>query len=65
MLAIWAGAMRVAHRAVTTRRILAEMDGRLLADIGLSRGEALREARRRPWDLAPPPADAARRRHPF
>ena len=37
-------------RAVRTRRLLATMDDRLLADIGISRGEALFEATRAPWD---------------
>ncbi len=41
-------------RAIETRRQLAEMDPRMLADIGLSRSEALEEASRAPWDLAPP-----------
>ncbi len=40
--------MRRAHR---TRRLLAEMDDRLLADIGIGRGEALMEASRAPWDI--------------
>jgi uncharacterized protein YjiS (DUF1127 family) len=34
-----------------TRRILAEMDPRLLKDIGVSRAEAQAEARRAPWDI--------------
>jgi uncharacterized protein YjiS (DUF1127 family) len=29
------------------------MDRRMLADIGISRSEALEEAGRAPWDLAP------------
>lgn len=33
------------------RRRLAMMDDRLLADIGVSRGEALFEASRAPWDV--------------
>ncbi|BDG71217.1 DUF1127 domain-containing protein [Roseomonas fluvialis] len=40
-------------QAIETRRQLAEMDRRMLADIGISRSEALEEARRAPWDLAP------------
>lgn len=39
------------HRAFVTRRQLAEMDDRMLRDIGISRADALREAERRPWDL--------------
>ncbi len=41
--------MRRAHR---TRRLLAEMDDRMLADIGVGRGDALMEASRAPWDVA-------------
>ncbi|MBR0682849.1 DUF1127 domain-containing protein [Roseomonas eburnea] len=41
-------------RAVESRRHLSEMDGRMLADIGISRAEAREEAARAPWDLAPP-----------
>lgn len=40
-------------RARRTRRLLAEMDDRLLADIGVDRGQAHMEASRAPWDLAP------------
>ena len=40
--------MRRAHR---TRRLLAEMDDRLLSDIGIGRGDALMEASRAPWDI--------------
>jgi uncharacterized protein YjiS (DUF1127 family) len=42
-----------ALQAIETRRHLAEMDARMLADIGISRAEALDEAARTPWDLAP------------
>ena len=38
-------------RAMTTRRLLAGMDDRMLADIGVSRSDAWMEAERRPWDL--------------
>ncbi len=41
-------------QAIESRRQLASMDRRMLADIGISRAEALEEARRAPWDLAPP-----------
>ncbi|MEO3472762.1 DUF1127 domain-containing protein [Roseomonas sp. CAU 1739] len=44
---------RVVH-AVESRHHLAEMDRRMLSDIGLSRSEALEEARRAPWNLTPP-----------
>lgn len=40
-------------RARQTRRMLAEMDDRALADIGLGRGDALEESARPMWDLAP------------
>jgi uncharacterized protein YjiS (DUF1127 family) len=42
-----------ALQAFETRRHLAEMDARMLSDIGISRAEALDEAARAPWDLAP------------
>lgn len=38
-------------RAAITRRQLAEMDDRMLKDIGISRLDALTEADRLPWDL--------------
>jgi len=40
-------------KAVESRRLLAEMDSRMLADIGITRAEALEEAARAPWDLTP------------
>lgn len=40
-------------RARRTRRLLLEMDDRMLADIGIGRGEAWMEATRSPWDLQP------------
>ena len=40
------------RRAQRTRRLLAEMDDRLLSDIGIGRGEALMEASRAPWDIS-------------
>lgn len=39
------------HRAAETRRELGRLDPRLLADMGLGRAEASREAGRWPWDL--------------
>jgi uncharacterized protein YjiS (DUF1127 family) len=47
---IWhrAGAMLEAKR---TRRLLTEMDPRLLADIGTTRAEAITEANRPFWDI--------------
>ena len=36
-----------------TRRLLAEMDVHLLADIGIGPGDAMAEAARPFWDLAP------------
>lgn len=38
-------------RARQTRRLLAEMDGRLMADIGVSRSDAMMEAHRPFWDV--------------
>jgi uncharacterized protein YjiS (DUF1127 family) len=38
-------------RAAMTRRQLAEMDDRMLKDIGISRIDAMLEADRLPWDL--------------
>lgn len=58
-------ALRALGRLVETartRRHLAEMDARMLADIGISRAEARDEASRRFWDTAPPWDDATRRR---
>ena len=49
----WARAMLRARR---TRRMLGEMDDRMLADIGVGRGEAMMEAARPMWEL-----DARRR----
>jgi uncharacterized protein YjiS (DUF1127 family) len=34
-----------------TRRLLSELDPRLLKDIGISRSEALEEIARAPWDF--------------
>ncbi|MGI4955553.1 MAG: DUF1127 domain-containing protein [Janthinobacterium lividum] len=47
---IWtaAGAMLQARQ---TRRLLADMDPRMLADIGSSRADAMMEANRPFWDL--------------
>ncbi|MBL6456994.1 DUF1127 domain-containing protein [Belnapia sp. T6] len=46
--------LRAMLRAAITRRQLAEMDERMLSDIGISRVDALREADRLPWDIGPP-----------
>lgn len=46
------GALAQMARARQTRRMLAEMDDRMLADIGVGRGDAQMEAARAPWDLA-------------
>ena len=45
--------LRAMWRAIQTRRQLAEMDDRMLRDLGISRLDALHEAERLPWDLAP------------
>lgn len=47
---VWALLTEMA-RARRTRRLLGEMDDRMLADIGIGRGDALMEAARAPWDL--------------
>lgn len=39
-------------QARSTRRMLAEMEPRMLSDIGLSHGQAHREASRPFWDVA-------------
>ncbi len=44
----WTLALMV--RVASTRKALPEMDERMLADIGITRAEALAEARRAPWD---------------
>ena len=53
----WAGALWaklvLMRRAAETRRELGSLNPRLLADIGVSRAEASREAERWPWDLEP------------
>lgn len=46
-------ALRRAIRAAESRRQLAQLDDRMLADIGLGRAEAVAEAERAPWDLSP------------
>lgn len=45
--------LRAMWRAIQTRRQLAEMDDRMLRDIGISRADALQEAERLPWDTGP------------
>lgn len=45
--------VRAMHQAVRERRALAMMDGRMLADIGLSHADAEAEINRKPWDIAP------------
>lgn len=44
--------LRCAWQVVSTRHVLAEMDDRMLSDIGISRAEAQLEANRAPWDVA-------------
>ena len=39
-------------RTAQTRRLLAEMDGRMLADIGVTHSDAQTEAARPAWDTA-------------
>ncbi|MBP0464346.1 DUF1127 domain-containing protein [Roseomonas sp. PWR1] len=50
----WLDWLRRVLHAVESRRHLAEMDDRMLSDIGISRTDAMREATRAPWDLTPP-----------
>jgi uncharacterized protein YjiS (DUF1127 family) len=47
------GWMARCHATWRHRRVLAEMDDRMLSDIGLTREEALAEARRPFWDAPP------------
>src|SRR5690349_14239926 len=47
---VWAR-FRVMLRARQTRHMLGEMDDRMLADIGVGRGDALVEANRSMWDV--------------
>ncbi|UFN49029.1 DUF1127 domain-containing protein [Roseomonas sp. OT10] len=50
----WMHAVFRVFQAIESRRLLAEMDDRMLSDIGISRSEADHEANRAPWDLAAP-----------
>ena len=43
--------LRLARQARRTRRELAQMDDRMLSDIGIGRADAYEEARRAPWDV--------------
>jgi len=45
--------LRAILQAAASRRELAQMDERMLRDIGVGRSEALAEAERAPWDLTP------------
>ncbi|GAA0590387.1 hypothetical protein GCM10009416_31160 [Craurococcus roseus] len=47
------GRLALMRRAAETRRELGGLNPRLLADIGVTRAEAEREAERWPWDLGP------------
>lgn len=47
------GRLALMRRAAETRRELGGLNPRLLADIGVTRAEAEREAQRWPWDLGP------------
>lgn len=49
---LWAVVRRM-WVAVTTRNQLAELDERMLHDLGLSRADVVREVARAPWDTAP------------
>ena len=45
-----AAGLRRVWRVATTRHALAQLDDRLLRDIGVSRSEATAELHRAPWD---------------
>jgi uncharacterized protein YjiS (DUF1127 family) len=47
----WLGWLAAMIHAIETRHQLAEMDDRMLKDIGISRAEAQRETERAPWDM--------------
>lgn len=47
--------LRLARQARRTRRELAQMDDRMLSDIGIGRADAYEEARRAPWDTGSRP----------
>ena len=44
--------LSVMVRTAQTRRLLAEIDGRMLSDIGVTRSDAQHEASRPAWDTA-------------
>jgi uncharacterized protein YjiS (DUF1127 family) len=46
------GFLAAMRRAIEGRRALADMDARMLADIGVSRAEADAEINRKPWDIS-------------
>lgn len=48
----WLAWLAEAMRTIETRGHLAEMDARMLKDIGVTRRQAEAEASRAPWDLA-------------
>jgi uncharacterized protein YjiS (DUF1127 family) len=54
----WLSWLAAMFRAIESRRRLAEMDPRMLRDIGVTTAEALQEAERAPWDLSPRPRNA-------
>jgi len=49
----WSVLLRRIFTVVETRMQLQELDDRMLRDIGMSRGDALHEANRAPWDIGP------------
>jgi uncharacterized protein YjiS (DUF1127 family) len=49
----WIAFLMLVLRTWQTRRALLEMTPRELSDIGVSRGTAIEEASRLPWDMAP------------
>jgi uncharacterized protein YjiS (DUF1127 family) len=51
----WLGWLSLMLQTIETRRQLAEMDTRMLQDIGITHVDAVEEANRAPWELGPPP----------
>jgi len=48
---VWSAWLKQMARTVATRGHLAEMDDRMLRDVGLDSLDARREMMRKPWDI--------------